>query len=90
MPLKFTRASHPHTPFENRENVCALLQGRTKSEMGGPSLKKYRLNLIGPFGLFHANGERIEISSKKAIALFALVAAAPNGERSRRWLAGAR
>ena len=54
--------------------------------MGGPSLKKYRLNLIGPFGLFHANGERIEISSKKAIALFALVAAAPNGERSRRWL----
>ena len=47
---------------------------------------RYRLDLIGPFGLFAADGRRIDISSKKAIALIALIISSPNGVRSRRWL----
>lgn len=47
---------------------------------------RYRLKLVGPFGLFCPAGERIEISSKKGIALIALLAAAPDGVRSRVWL----
>lgn len=49
---------------------------------------KYKLDLIGAFGLFAADGARIEITSKKAVALIALLATAPSGERSRRWLEG--
>jgi TolB-like protein len=52
--------------------------------MGGS--EKYRLKLIGPFGLFAPGGERIEISSKKAVALVALLASAPDGVRTRVWL----
>lgn len=51
-------------------------------------MAKYRLDLIGAFGLFTPGGVRIEITSKKAVALIALLAAAPSGERSRRWLQG--
>lgn len=47
---------------------------------------KYKLDLIGPFGLFTPNGDRIEITSKKAIALIALLVSSPSGARSRRWL----
>lgn len=47
---------------------------------------KYRIDLIGAFGLFTPARKRIEITSKKAVALLALLATAPSGERSRRWL----
>lgn len=46
----------------------------------------YRLNLLGMFGLFAPDGSRIAISSKKGMALIALVATARGGVRSRGWL----
>jgi len=46
----------------------------------------YRLNLIGPFGLFLPNGERIAVKSQKAMALLAILAVSPGGERARRKL----
>lgn len=46
----------------------------------------YKLNLVGAFGLRAPDGRRIEITSKKAMALLALVASTPGGERSRKWL----
>lgn len=49
-------------------------------------MTRYRLNLVGPFGLFAPDGRRIEISSQKGMALFALVVGAPGGVRSRRKL----
>jgi TolB-like protein len=51
-------------------------------------MEKYKLDLIGAFGMFTPEGDRIEITSKKAVALIALIATAPSGERSRRWLQG--
>lgn len=47
---------------------------------------RYRLDLVGPFGLFTADGERIDLRSKKSIALIALLATAPSGVRTRNWL----
>lgn len=44
------------------------------------------MQLIGPFGLFSPTGNRIEISSRKSVALLALLAASPSGVRSRSWL----
>lgn len=49
-------------------------------------MDRYRLNLVGPFGLFAPDGGRIEISSQKGMALIALVVTAPGGVRSRRKL----
>lgn len=49
-------------------------------------MQKFRLVLIGSFGLFAPDGERIEITSKKGMALIALLATSPSGERSRAWL----
>lgn len=47
---------------------------------------KFRLDLIGPFGLFDPAGRRINVTSKKSMALIALLAMAPNGVRTRIWL----
>jgi TolB-like protein/Tfp pilus assembly protein PilF len=44
------------------------------------------MQLIGPFGFFTPSGTRIEISSRKSVALLALLAASPSGVRSRTWL----
>ena len=49
-------------------------------------MEKYRLDLIGPFGLFTPDGRRIDINSKKSVALIALIIVSPSGVRSRRWL----
>ena len=49
-------------------------------------MEKYRLDLIGPFGLFTPDGRRIDITSKKSVALIALIIVSPSGVRSRRWL----
>ena len=46
----------------------------------------FRLDLLGSFGLFAPNGQRIEVSSRKAIALLAMLAFSPGGERTRKWL----
>lgn len=47
---------------------------------------RYRLNLQGPFQLFAPSGERIVLSSRKGMALIAMLATARNGERTRAWL----
>ncbi len=48
--------------------------------------KEFRLDLIGPFGLFTRDGQRINITSRKSAALIALLAVSPNGVRTREWL----
>ncbi len=54
--------------------------------MGSDEARRYRLNLLGPFGLFGPDGARIEIPSKKGMALVALLAMARDGVRARPWL----
>lgn len=56
--------------------------------MGDPLQRraKFRIDLIGPFGFFAPNGQRIDVRSRKAVALLALLAFAPNGLRTRGWL----
>lgn len=49
-------------------------------------MTRYQIHLIGAFGLFDPDGARIELSSRKSVALIALLAASPNGARSRTWL----
>jgi len=46
----------------------------------------YRLTFLGAFQLIAPDGHRLEIGSKKAIALLALLATAPTGERWRSWI----
>ena len=52
----------------------------------GALLGGYTLNLIGPFGLLAPSGVRIDVRSRKAVALLALLAMAPDGVRTRNWL----
>ncbi len=49
-------------------------------------MARHRMNLIGPFGLFTPDGKRIEVASKKSVAMLALLGCAPNGVRTRVWL----
>jgi TolB-like protein/Flp pilus assembly protein TadD len=46
----------------------------------------FSIELLGPFRLFGPDGERIGVSSKKGMALLALLAMSPGGERTRSWL----
>lgn len=46
----------------------------------------YTLHLLGSFRLSAPDGERIDIASKKGIALIAMLAMAQGGERTRGWL----
>jgi TolB-like protein/Flp pilus assembly protein TadD len=46
----------------------------------------FTLSLLGPFRLQRPDGERIEIPSKKGLALIAMLAMAEEGERTRSWL----
>jgi TolB-like protein len=47
---------------------------------------QFTLGLLGPFRLQNAGGDRIEIPSKKGIALIAMLAMAEEGERTRGFL----
>jgi hypothetical protein len=47
---------------------------------------RYRLSLLGPFRLLNPASERIEIPSKKGIAVIAMLAMAKKGEQTRGWL----
>ncbi len=70
---------------------CARLPKVLRGERGDPTIAqsgRSYLRLIGPFGLFLPDGARIDIPSKKSIALLALIATAANGERTRIWLQG--
>jgi TolB-like protein len=49
-------------------------------------VKQFTLGLFGPFRLLKPGGERIEIPSKKGVAVVAMLAMAKDGERTRGWL----
>jgi TolB-like protein len=49
-------------------------------------LERTKLYLFGPFRLVSPAGVRVEVSSRKGVALIALLALSPGGERSRGWL----
>lgn len=49
-------------------------------------VKQFTLGLLGPFRLLKPGGERIDIPSKKGVAVVAMLAMAKGGERSRGWL----
>lgn len=51
--------------------------------MAGP---RFVLKLLGPFRLSAPDGQRIDITSKKGMALIAMLAMASGGERTRGWL----
>ncbi len=46
----------------------------------------FKLELFGPLRLHAPGGQRIPIASQKGMALLALLATSPSGERSRSWL----
>ena len=48
--------------------------------------ERFHLSLIGPFGLSKAGGSSIQISSRKSMALIAMLATGDNGRRARLWL----
>lgn len=50
------------------------------------AVKQFTMGLLGPFRLLKPGGERIEIPSKKGVAVVAMLAMARDGERSRGWL----
>jgi TolB-like protein len=47
---------------------------------------RYSLNLMGSFRLIRPDGERIDIASRKGMAMIAMLALADDGERTRGWL----
>ena len=55
-----------------------------KGKMDGSA--RYQLRLLGAFRLEDPDGRRLDVSSKKAIALLALLASAQSGERWRAWI----
>ena len=48
--------------------------------------KRFSLSLLGPFRLTDRDGVPLPLSSKKGVALIAMLATSPNGERARAWL----
>ena len=50
------------------------------------SNRRYALNLMGSFRLLGPDGERIDIASRKGMAMVAMLALAEGGERTRGWL----
>ena len=54
--------------------------------MGVNGMALYRLRLLGAFQLVAPNGQRLDVTSKKAIALLGLLASANSGERWRAWI----
>lgn len=50
------------------------------------AIPPFTLRLLGTFRFLTPDGQRIEIASKKGVALIALLAMAEDGERNRSWL----
>ncbi|MGA2044443.1 MAG: hypothetical protein ABSG83_13855 [Roseiarcus sp.] len=60
---------------------------RGSGELGmAGAVPGFSLGLAGPFRLLGADGERIEVPSKKGVALIAMLATAKDGEHTRGWL----
>lgn len=49
-------------------------------------IPRYKLRLLGAFQLTAPSGQRVDLTSKKGIALLGLLASANSGERWRGWL----
>lgn len=54
--------------------------------MVGSAGQRFTLGLLGAFRLLSPSGERIEIPSKRGVAVIAMLAMARDGERTRGWL----
>ncbi|WP_038950455.1 tetratricopeptide repeat protein [Bradyrhizobium genomosp. III] len=54
--------------------------------VGSAGQQRFTLGLLGPFRLLSPGGERIEIPSKRGVAVIAMLALARDGERTRGWL----
>ncbi|QLH73644.1 tetratricopeptide repeat protein [Rhodopseudomonas palustris] len=54
--------------------------------MTAANSERYALRLLGPFELTAPGGRRVEITSKKGIAVVAMLALSRDGARSRGWL----
>lgn len=63
--------------------IMKILRGRLSVSV---KVVLFELKLIGPFHLCGSDGGRINIASKKAQALLALLAMSGSGERTRSWL----
>lgn len=48
--------------------------------------RTFRINLLGPVTMYDPDGDRIALTSRKAMAMVGLLASAPGGERTRVWL----
>lgn len=72
-------------PLRRPKRVKAGSMSR-KSGAGRMGNGRFRLRLLGSFGLFSPDGRRVPIASRKGMALIAQVALAKGGERSRTWL----
>lgn len=82
--MPHSSASRRHLSFFDSVNSDA----GTKAHSAKPpsAHRGYRLRLRGTFHLTAPDGQRLEIGSKKTIALLALLATATGGERWRSWL----
>lgn len=54
--------------------------------VGNGAGQRFTLGLLGPFRFLSPSGERIEIPSKRGIAVIAMLAMSKDGERTRGWL----
>jgi TolB-like protein/cytochrome c-type biogenesis protein CcmH/NrfG len=68
------------------KNVQIALFREIKGLRVNSGRARFNLHLLGPFRLHGPDGRRIDISSKKAQALIAMLAVAGGGERTRSWL----
>lgn len=77
----------PHSHASRRHpNLFDSLNFDSIANIPSTRQRPYRLRLRGTFGLTAPDGQRLEIGSKKTIALLALLATATGGERWRSWL----
>jgi TolB-like protein len=68
--------------------ICVIMLGTRAFHCIMTTGTAFQLELFGPFRLVGPDGQRIEIVSKRGMALVALLAMAPGGERTRGWLQG--
>ncbi len=68
------------------KTAMLVLGVRANSVMMMATVDRFALRLLGPFRLLKPGGERIEIPSKKGLAVVAMLAMARDGERTRGWL----
>lgn len=66
--------------------MCKFLAMGQSHEAMGENGARFRLSLLGSFGLYDVAGARIEIPSRKSMAMLALLATSRDGSRTRAFL----